>query len=1132
MTPKFNHPGWRRCAAIEPARLSFVRSFSGFPRCFLLILGGLASAVALAEPVDFDLPVQPADAALLSFARQAKVEILFSSDDLHRVHSASVAGRHEPEEALVLLLQGTGFTARSSSRGKFIVTSARRPTGSVKGRLTGPDGAAAQGIRVTSPDARQAATTDENGEFEFPSMPPGTHRLVATGAGYQTLRIAGVKVTANQLLTLEPRSLQAASEPTRLEPVVVQGGAAPPRPFGEGEAPAGPPTAIGNLDLVRTQNDVLPYTIYERDQIARSGVVNLNQFIQRNVLDSDATTQSPDQSPGLDFDSYGTFIAGSHNLNLRGQGLDETVLLVNGRRLPEVLVSGVTSQPPDVNFIPLSLVQRIEVLPVSASAVYSGNPVGGVINIVLRPAANATEVNATYTNALGGFDAPQSTISLQNGQTLLGGKLQVRLNATFTRSIPPTESELGYIQAALRTGAVQPDPLYRATPNVRSDAGTPLFGPGTATVTSVAPGADGAGGLSAFTGRQGVLSAALFDSPGGMANSTASLDFPYGRRQEGTSYFGSATYDLFPWLQLGLDGIYTRTVGNRGYNVFAGNLKLAAGSAFNPFGQDVDVSLNEIAPSLGEDYSESRTNFSSVVFGLMARLPADWRASLDAQYGRSVTQYRGLAGADPVRWQQLVDEGIYNPLRDTQVHGPPPEFYDQVLQYYGSRGRFVTLGDYDVLDTALRITNQSLALPTGTGAINFGGDYRRNHLAPSTAEETYGDGTLAGTPTHYSGRTLQRLSVFGEMQAPLLPSQWLPGWIRDVQADVAARYVAAATAQETNVAPTGGLKIDLAGGFSLRGTFATSNRLPPPNLTGTASTPAVAGAGGGDVNYMTIRDPLRNNETNTQVLASDALNPSLRPEAAVTRTLGLVFQRGQVHQFRAAVDFVDTRKSGELSYLGAQDVVNLETLLPGRVTRAPAPPGDPYGVGPITNVLTGDFNLAYRHSQDWSTSLDYAWTECLGGRLELYGRWLYFQSYRLQVLPTTPVVDELRTPDGTAPGLLRHRMNFGAGWFRPKYGFGLDGHYFHARALSPTEQVDQGSDRVDPFWQFDAFVQSDLARWLPWKSERFGLRGQLRVNNLFNAAPPRFEDDPSGTGVQSYGDWRGRVFSLSLTATF
>jgi iron complex outermembrane recepter protein len=88
------------------------------------------------------------------------------------------------------------------------------------------------------------------------------------------------------------------------------------------------------------------------------------------------------------------------------------------------------------------------------------------------------------------------------------------------------------------------------------------------------------------------------------------------------------------------------------------------------------------------------------------------------------------------------------------------------------------------------------------------------------------------------------------------------------------------------------------------------------------------------------------------------------------------------------------------------------------------------------------------------------------------------------------------------------------------------------RILPLAQQADQGSDRIDPFWQFDAYLQSDLTRWLPWKNSRFDLRAQLRVDNLFGAAPPSFADDPSGTGVQSYGDWRGRTYSLSVTATF
>jgi outer membrane receptor protein involved in Fe transport len=59
-----------------------------------------------------------------------------------------------------------------------------------------------------------------------------------------------------------------------------------------------------------------------------------------------------------------------------------------------------------------------------------------------------------------------------------------------------------------------------------------------------------------------------------------------------------------------------------------------------------------------------------------------------------------------------------------------------------------------------------------------------------------------------------------------------------------------------------------------------------------------------------------------------------------------------------------------------------------------------------------------------------------------------------------------------------------------------------------------------------------VGRWLPWKSSRYGLRGQLRVNNLFGTGFPKYANEGSGAGVQPYGDWRGRTYSLSLTATF
>ena len=49
---------------------------------------------------------------------------------------------------------------------------------------------------------------------------------------------------------------------------------------------------------------------------------------------------------------------------------------------------------------------------------------------------------------------------------------------------------------------------------------------------------------------------------------------------------------------------------------------------------------------------------------------------------------------------------------------------------------------------------------------------------------------------------------------------------------------------------------------------------------------------------------------------------------------------------------------------------------------------------------------------------------------------------------------------------------------------------------------------------------------------RAELTAQLRINNVFGAKLPKFPDNPSGTGVEAYGDWRGRVYSLSLTLSF
>lgn len=1085
-------------------------------------------AAGAAAPVQFHLGGQSLADALVAFSLQAKVEVLFSYDELNAVQAPSLSARIEPDQALSRLLEGSGFFAERTHAGKYVIRRAR-VAGAIRGRVVSPSGRPLAGVRVTIPAAELVTTTDANGRFAFAAVPPGAYELAITAAGFRPLQIVDVRATADLTLNLETQTLQPADPVVHLAPQVVQG-----RYFRHwkdlGPDAYRPQQAGGNLDLPRTADDALPYTIYDRDQISRSGAASLNEYLRRELIDSDPITRPPEQNGSTN--DLNAFLTGSPNLALRGFGSDETVILVNGRRLPEAQVGGIAAfnSPPDVNFIPLNLVERVEVLPVSAAALYTGNPVGGVINIVLRPDANGTELVTSYTNALGRYDAPTSSVSLQHGETLLGGRLHLRLSATLTQTMPPNESELGYIQANdLAAVAPLTTGLHRATPNVRSSDLSPLFGPGSSPVTSVAPGADGSGGLAAFQGREGLRNLALFDTPGSLANSPESRDYAYGRRQRSPSLYLSAVYDVWPSLQLGLDALYSRTVINRGYNVFAGDLMLAKDSPLNPFGQDVVVSLNEVAPGLGENYGEARVDLYSLVGGLIVKLPADWRVSGDLQYAHSLTRYRGLAGVDDARWQELVDEGLYNPLRDTQVHGPPAAFYDRALIYYGSRGQFVRLGDYDTVDAAFRVTNQSFSLPTGSGAINVGGDFRLNRLLGYNDVRRYGDGTLQQPVSQWAGRTIERMSAFAELQAPLLPAAWLPSWVRAFDTDLAARYTAADTAAESNLAPMAGLKIDLAGGVALRASVSTANRLPTPFLSKLVATPG--GPGGGPVSTVSIYDPKRDETYNVE--ASDALNPNLRTESDVTKAVGVLFQRGRVHRFRLAIDFADTHKSGEIVSLYPEAVVLLEDTLTGRVTRAAPASGDTHSVGPITHLLTGSMNLAWRHSQNWNTSFDYEWTKCFSGRLDLYARWSYFPRYDLELLPDLPIVDEIGAPDGAlSSGLLKHRVNFGGSWSNRNYGFGLEGEYYHSRQLPVAEWATQHRRQVNPYWQFDAYVQADLGRLLPHWPKRLGLHGQLRIDNLLDARPPRYANDPSGSGYQSYGDWRRQTGTLTLRVSY
>lgn len=88
--------------------------------------------------------------------------------------------------------------------------------------------------------------------------------------------------------------------------------------------------------------------------------------------------------------------AGAQTISLRGLGAERTLVLLNGRRAGPAGVRGAVG-PFDLNVIPQSMVQSIEILKDGASSVYGSDAVAGVVNINTRRDTDGIEASGFYS---------------------------------------------------------------------------------------------------------------------------------------------------------------------------------------------------------------------------------------------------------------------------------------------------------------------------------------------------------------------------------------------------------------------------------------------------------------------------------------------------------------------------------------------------------------------------------------------------------------------------------------------------------------------------------------------------------------------------------------------------------------
>lgn len=143
-------------------------------------------------------------------------------------------------------------------------------------------------------------------------------------------------------------------------------------------------------------------------QIQDEGFTDLGEVI-RSVPQNFSGGQNPGVAAGAAQGSPSDQnITGGSALNLRGLGPDATLTLLNGHRMSY----GGFSQAVDISAIPVDAVERLEIVPDGASAIYGSDAVGGVGNVILKRDFNGVTVGARYGGAAeGGLTTREYTVT-------------------------------------------------------------------------------------------------------------------------------------------------------------------------------------------------------------------------------------------------------------------------------------------------------------------------------------------------------------------------------------------------------------------------------------------------------------------------------------------------------------------------------------------------------------------------------------------------------------------------------------------------------------------------------------------------------------------------------------------------
>lgn len=177
-----------------------------------------------------------------------------------------------------------------------------------------------------------------------------------------------------------------------------------------------------------------PVVVVSQDEMRDRGLNDLGE-----VARSLPQNFNGGQNPGVTFAAAfpNQNVSSGSGLNLRGLGSDATLTLLNGHR---VAYDG-PSQSIDISAIPMSAVERLEIVPDGSSALYGSDAVAGVANVILKRDFSGIDTRARIggTSDGGGF---QQQYSLVGGKRWTGGGFLSAIDWSRNEAIRASDRDL------------------------------------------------------------------------------------------------------------------------------------------------------------------------------------------------------------------------------------------------------------------------------------------------------------------------------------------------------------------------------------------------------------------------------------------------------------------------------------------------------------------------------------------------------------------------------------------------------------------------------------------------------------------------------------------------------------------